>query len=126
VDAALTTVTLSLPNDASAVGGARHAISQHPALAPQLRDDLALITSELVANAVLHGACTPEDRVRVRADYGDDWARITVRDGGGGFDPAAAPRRRDGGFGLRIVEALASRWGIAPGVVWAELATRAL
>jgi anti-sigma regulatory factor (Ser/Thr protein kinase) len=126
VDAALTTVTLSLPANASAVGGARHAVSRHPALAPGLRDDLALITSELVANAVMHGGYTAEDEVRVRAVYGEDWARVIVQDGGGGFDPATAPRRDEGGYGLLIVEALAGRWGIAPGLVWAELATRAV
>jgi anti-sigma regulatory factor (Ser/Thr protein kinase) len=122
---AVTTVELSFPASSTAVGAARRSLSQHPALAEDLRRDLALVASEVVANAVLHGACAPDGAVRIRAEYRTRSVRITVRDGGAGFDPVTAPRREEGGFGLRIVDTLAKRWGVAPGSVWFELASPA-
>lgn len=122
---AVVTVELSFPALSTSVGAARRSLSQHPALAEDLRRDMALVASEVVANAVLHGGCGPHDAVRIRAEYRLGSARITVSDGGPGFDPVTAPRRQDGGFGLRIVDTLAERWGIAPGSVWFELASPA-
>jgi len=84
--------------------------------------DVALVTSELVANAVRHvgGSLT----VAV-ALVPDDRVRLEVRD--------ASPRQpvvdslnssRAGGWGLHIVDQLATRWGSEPGadgkVVWCE------
>jgi anti-sigma regulatory factor (Ser/Thr protein kinase) len=116
---------MSFPASSTAVGAARRSLSQHPALAEDLRRDMALVASEVVANAVLHGGCAPDGAVRVHAEYGAGSARITVTDGGAGFDPVTAPRREDGGFGLRIIDTLADRWGVAPGSVWFELASPA-
>jgi len=52
--------------------------------------------------------------------------RIEVHDGGTGFTPAGHPKPRgaDGGYGLYLVERLASRWGVdtrAGTRVWFEL-----
>jgi anti-sigma regulatory factor (Ser/Thr protein kinase) len=119
----VTTLELCYPSRPATVGEARRALSRHPALADGLRDDLALVASEVVANAVMHGSSTPDEHVLIHAEFGPRKVRITVTDGGRGFDPANAPRRAGGGYGLRIVDALAQRWGVTPGSVWFELNT---
>jgi anti-sigma regulatory factor (Ser/Thr protein kinase) len=79
-----------------------------------------LLTSELVTNAVVHA--TTEIMLRVEAD--PSLVRVEVTDTGAG---RPAIRRPDvGGYGLRIVDRLASRWGVDPAgasgkVVWFEL-----
>jgi signal transduction histidine kinase len=81
---------------------------------------LSVLVTELVTNAVRHGGgmvgltVVPEPRV----------VRVEVRDGGTGFDlraQLAVEGTADGGFGLKIVEHMADRWGTEPGVVWFEL-----
>lgn len=88
-------------------------------------DSAAVMTSEVVTNALLHGAgeitfdFLPE-RLLVRVEVGDDDAR--------------RPRARqvdedaEGGRGMQIVEALSSAWGVLdhpPGkIVWFELSTQ--
>ena len=83
-------------------------------------DDVALLTSELVTNAVLH-ACSPAEVTVVRRPR---LVRIEVADA----DPTT-PRKRApddrGGRGLHMVEAVADRWGVEPlaagKVVWFEV-----
>lgn len=65
--------------------------------------------------------------VSIRAE--PDAVRVEVRDGGPGFQAIplpAAPPPDVSGWGLFIVDRLATRWGTDPGgVVWAEVATGA-
>ena len=93
------------------------------------RDDAVLVASELVTNAVVHSGGSPADTIQIRAVLVRGGVSISVHDPGLSGDP---PRLRDtgvmqaGGWGLRIVERLARRWGCErdPGHrVWAELAT---
>lgn len=69
-----------------------------------------LTVSELVANGVRHGRGVIE--VRLVALPG--WARLEIRDHGGG-QPAIRPThqagRAVGGWGLRMVDQLATSWG---------------
>ncbi|MFI6876400.1 ATP-binding protein [Streptomyces sp. NPDC050400] len=89
---------------------------------------LTLVTAELAANAVRHGRVPGRDfRVRLLA-YGDRSLRVEVTDQRGERLPEPGGRGGDGGRGLVLVEALATRWGVrahAPGepgkTVWAEL-----
>ena len=84
--------------------------------------DVLVVVSELVGNAVRHGA----DHVLLTLDSRERVLTVGVDDGS-----AVLPGRRDvdcdgeSGRGMRIVEALAERWGVAehrPGKrVWAEL-----
>ncbi|UXY33051.1 ATP-binding protein [Streptomyces sp. HUAS TT20] len=87
-------------------------------------DDVQLCTSELVTNAILHGA-SAGGRVLVRVTLDDIQVRIEVHDSGD-----ATPRRRhvadtaDSGRGLLLVSAVAEDWGVeerqGPGkCVWA-------
>ncbi|MFI6703847.1 ATP-binding protein [Streptomyces sp. NPDC050509] len=98
--------------------------------APGLRDgqvdDVRLIVSELVTNAVRYGT-EPGDSVLVVLAVMDACVRVEVR------DPVrrrprfrGASQERDRGRGLIIVEALAECWGVADRpfgkAVWAEVA----
>ena len=81
-----------------------------------------LIISELVTNAFVHGVgriflCLAED---------GEALRIEVVDEGTGETPAIReqPETGVGGWGLRIVDTVATRWGAFEGSthVWAEIA----
>ena len=92
--------------------------------APELTDDAALVLTELVTNALLHG----EPPVVLRLLPAPGGVRIEVEDNGGalpqhgGHVPEAATGR-----GLWLVATLARAWGVEPRVqgrskvVWADL-----
>ena len=85
--------------------------------------DLRMVVTELVDNSVRHGTGGPIAVVIGVTPGGV--IRGTVSDGGQGPVEFAAPRNvRDSGLGLRIVDVLASRWGVnAPSSdIWFELA----
>ena len=92
-------------------------------LAP-MSDDVSLVTSEIVSNAVIHARTPIELRLR---RTGDEAVRIEVRDGADhGLLPS--PSRQgllSRGFGLRVVGQLSTRWGVDPlpdgKMVWAEI-----
>jgi anti-sigma regulatory factor (Ser/Thr protein kinase) len=84
-------------------------------------DDLRLVLSELLSNAVLHG---DGETVEVRVQVEDGVVRGEVVDGGDGFaHPEAPAADATSGRGLAIVDALTWRWGIEKGSthVWFEL-----
>jgi anti-sigma regulatory factor (Ser/Thr protein kinase) len=89
-------------------------------------DILAVLTSELVANAVTVAA----GEVSVTIGLVDDRLRVEVRDHGFGMPEVLHPPPSDtsGGRGLMIVEELADAWGVQqflPGkIVWFELAPK--
>jgi anti-sigma regulatory factor (Ser/Thr protein kinase) len=76
------------------------------------RGALRLLVSELVTNAVRHvNRTTQPIELAVRID--DGAIRVEVGDGGAGFKPGKPrPRGADGGFGLFLVERIATRWGV--------------
>jgi anti-sigma regulatory factor (Ser/Thr protein kinase) len=124
-------VTRWLPGDVSAPGMARAAIADalRGRIPPVALDDALLVVSELVANAVIHGGVSGEDRIELRVRLGPRSMCVKVFDEGGGFDAAAARRIAEpgtvGGHGLGIVDHLAADWGHARvdgrTEVWAEL-----
>jgi serine/threonine-protein kinase RsbW len=89
--------------------------------------DAILVASELVTNAVTHSGGGPSDLIEVRVSRGTEGVMISVRDPGTSGKQAEIPGRADidmGGLGLRIVDAIALRWGAERGdgyCVWAEL-----
>lgn len=101
-----------------------------PALGERRLQDLLLLATEVVTNAVRH-ATSGGDDVEVLVDVQRERVRLEVRDPGPGFepratpDPSAWPDPDAGGWGLYLVERLAERWGVErrPGgtVVWFEL-----
>jgi hypothetical protein len=84
------------------------------------QDDVILVVSELVTNAVLHGQGTPVLRLTATAQR----LRIEVSDNSSVL-PALRPSGENGGWGLRLVGRLGENWGAARRgtgkVVWCEL-----
>ena len=80
-----------------------------------------LLVTELVNNAVLHG----QGAIVLRLTLDDDRLLAEVIDEGSGFERVARERTFDelGGWGLKLVEAESSRWGIHEGTthVWFEI-----
>ena len=89
-------------------------------------EDLRLLVTELVTNGVRHGSERGPVTVLVRVGKKD--VRVEVSDGGRGFSPPSAPMPRDdgtGGWGLQLVDRVASSWGVQVNgatCVWFELA----
>jgi anti-sigma regulatory factor (Ser/Thr protein kinase) len=75
----------------------------------ELRDGAALVVSELVTNAFLHGG----GQIALRLDEEPGAIRVSVSDGSGVLPRASGGRGTmdAGGRGLVIVGALASEWG---------------
>jgi anti-sigma regulatory factor (Ser/Thr protein kinase) len=122
-------LNLRLPSRVEAASAARKALASlngdlHLISEARLFD-AQLLTSELVTNAV---RATPDDAVHVRVRASDAILRVEVASTGASFDPSKVPGPRDGqpgGWGLRIVDVVARRWGADPqpgGVtVWFEI-----
>jgi len=119
-------VVLSAGVDAPSA--ARRAIAEKaPALPPSLKDDVSLLVTELVTNAVLHGGAADERPVQVEFRRQADRIRVEVVDPGKAFEPPLTPSNGDssGGWGLFLVDQIAARWGVCPAstgtCVWFEL-----
>ena len=89
-------------------------------------DDLLIMVTELVNNAVVHGgAGDAGERVLVHVAAADERLRAEVSSRGAAFE-LRAPSAVDepGGFGLLLVDQLSSRWGVDGGddfCVWFEI-----
>jgi serine phosphatase RsbU (regulator of sigma subunit) len=120
-----TLAELRLGSEPDAIPRARRfavtALADHP---QALIDDAALIVTELLTNAVLHG----EPPVTLRVRHSDDRVRVEVEDTGRKM-PVAVRHSADAmtGRGLPLVAALSASWGVdaaqsgAGKSVWAEL-----
>lgn len=88
--------------------------------------DTKLLVSELITNGVKYGAGGPVT-LELHADDRRQ-VRVEVVDQGGGFEPVARDQTRTdgGGWGLELVEMLASDWGAYSGSthVWFEIDRR--
>jgi anti-sigma regulatory factor (Ser/Thr protein kinase) len=121
-----------LPHGAQAPSAARELVDAALAdrVSEEALDGVRLLVSELVTNAVLHGRKRRGGIELVVALRGCK-TRVEVTDGGAGFEPPGAPPRPEhpGGWGLIVVDRLATRWGVAGGRmtrVWAELEVDAI
>ncbi|MFD5660844.1 ATP-binding protein [Streptomyces hirsutus] len=86
---------------------------------PGLAGDVALVVSELMTNALLHGS-VPGRLVRVRVALGPHTLRVEVSDPRGERLPSPRPAKDATdrfGRGLLLVGALATRWGWEPRIV---------
>jgi len=88
------------------------------ALADRL-DDVALVLSEVVTNAVKHGSRDRQDEVRLVVEADGDWLHVEVEQSLPALHVAPRDPHRTGpretGTGLLLVEALADAWGAEPG-----------
>jgi anti-sigma regulatory factor (Ser/Thr protein kinase) len=91
------------------------------------RDDAELLVTEVVTNAVLHGA---GESIQMQLELiGNGGLRCVVVDDGDGFDPPARPQPHEdamGGYGLMLLDRLSDAWGVRSGStqVWFELGPR--
>ena len=115
------TLTLTLVPVPESARRARRVIVNR-GLDPDLEHTVSLLTTELLANAIKHAPSTAE--VRLAAALAPGYARVEVLDEGPGFDPDAVTS----GLGLRLVDKLASSWGVERGdrgtLVWFEVDRR--
>jgi anti-sigma regulatory factor (Ser/Thr protein kinase) len=87
--------------------------------------DALIVVSELVTNAIRHGgAPAASDELGIHAALFPQALRIEVTDPGPGFEPGGHGPRPDGGYGLHLLDRIATRWGVTGGdpvTVWVEL-----
>lgn len=102
-----TDILLAFSPVPAAVAAARHALRER-GLQPEVDHTVALLTSELVGNAVRHAGV--DGRIVFHARLDPEHVRVEVADHGPGFDPDV--RHVASGYGLRMVDQLASRWGV--------------
>jgi serine/threonine-protein kinase RsbW len=119
-------LSVTLRSDRTAPARAREALRDVPELA-NIRDDAALVVSELVTNAVKHSGATDADLIMMNIFVDAERAKIQVH------DPARTermPRLREhrsqhvDEWGLRLVDRLARKWDTELGdgrIVWADL-----
>jgi anti-sigma regulatory factor (Ser/Thr protein kinase) len=81
-------------------------------LSAERRADLDIVLSEIVTNALRHGA--PGAKVTVAVTPKPEFLCVQVTDEGPGLvpQPGAMASEENGGFGLFIVEHLSRRWGV--------------
>ena len=94
-----------------------------------MRDDLLLLLTEVVTNAVRHSGANRGDPIQIDLHEKKDGVRVEVTDRGDGFKP---PERlvpdltKTGGLGLVLVDRLSQAWGTRKtskgSLVWFELA----
>jgi anti-sigma regulatory factor (Ser/Thr protein kinase) len=111
------------PAHPASVGRARRAVAQAlpKGLRPPFADDIGLLTSELVTNAIRHGT-------RLANDGGDDLVELVLWPADGHYwlavsDPGSGCRtpaltypdaESEGGRGLVLVDRLAAAWTVRP------------
>jgi anti-sigma regulatory factor (Ser/Thr protein kinase) len=113
----------NLSRSPDSVGVARRLVDGYTtSLDGQKRQDAALMVSELVTNAVVHGVGAISLRIDVEADA----VRVEVADEGNVALAPSPEAGAHGGWGLRIVEQLADDWGVLEGStrVWFRLIRR--
>ncbi|MEU1263503.1 ATP-binding protein [Streptomyces cellulosae] len=107
-----------LPAHPASVRRARHAVtaSLSHALRAHLGDDLGLLTSELVTNAIRHGACgKDEDLIELVLWPAEGHYWLAVSDPGAGKPAMAHPGAdEENGRGLLLVDHLAAAWTVRP------------
>jgi anti-sigma regulatory factor (Ser/Thr protein kinase) len=114
-------VDVDLARSPASVHAARQLVDANTGtLGSRRRQDAALMVSELLTNALVHGSGRISLRIDVERDRG---VRVEVSDEGE-IAPAPSPTPgAHGGWGLRIIEQLADDWGVLAGStqVWFRL-----
>lgn len=118
----LLALTRTLPRSPASGALARREVRRVGAsLAADRVGELELVVTELVTNALVHG----QGALRLELRLTPFGVAGHVLDDGPGFayEPHVPALEEPGGRGLRIVDALTTRWGVEPGrsLVWFEV-----
>ena len=109
-----TELTLRLTPGPEAIPAARQALDGLSELLDRPTwENLRLLVTELVTNGVRHGSARGPVTVTVVANH--ELVRVEVSDCGRGFSPPEAPMPRadgSGGWGLQLVDRVATNWGV--------------
>jgi anti-sigma regulatory factor (Ser/Thr protein kinase) len=124
-----TLIELTLPGGPQAAGRAREEVAAGNGMVPEsLHDELLLLLTELVTNAVRHGGAVGGLPVGVAVARSPRGLRVAVTDPGAGFEWRGRERDtgpNESGYGLLLVDRIAHRWGIeqeeSSTTVWFEL-----
>ena len=118
---------LRLPPESTAPMLARAAVvtAMGSGLPDSVVSDVELLTSEVVSNVVKHVDLDPSQEIVLRVVM-NGRVRVEVTDPGPPFDvDLREPGSGTGGWGLLLVEAIATSWGVEPEgtgtKVWFEL-----
>ena len=121
----LAQIDLRLKPDANSPAEARRSLDAlRPGMNDLLVDDAVLLVSEIVSNSVRHANLDETDAIEVRVRGSGSKLWVDVVDPGPGFDPERRPSEHEGGWGLRLLDRLATRWGVERNEVtkvWFEL-----
>lgn len=119
---------MELPATAAAAGLARRELTGIPGVAGELGYKVLLLASELIASSVQELEPDPARRLRLCVDADDARVRVEVggRQRGESVRRSLASRETPllGGYGLRIVDRMADRWGVQGDdatTIWFEL-----
>jgi serine/threonine-protein kinase RsbW len=122
--------SVTVPHEGHGVSLARHAFAKEllsAGIPDDVRQDAILVMSELVSNAVKHGAPLPNGDVRVAWSIAADCLHVEITDGGAVTrpNPAVATVFALGGRGLDIVRMISREWGVTQVgdavTVWADV-----
>jgi anti-sigma regulatory factor (Ser/Thr protein kinase) len=121
---------IALPPGSRAPGAARVVVDHCLCglVTQRVLQDAVLLVSELVTNSLDHGELGAEDSVLVSIYLATDGLRLEIQNPGVAGVVAARREGREsgqGGFGLDLVDLLASRWGVIRNTntsVWLEMA----
>jgi anti-sigma regulatory factor (Ser/Thr protein kinase) len=121
-------LNLTLTEESGAAAAARRALQEgNGVLPPAIRDDVLLLVTELVTNAVRHAGAGPERPVQIQLLHRAGCVVVAVADEGPGFtwDPNPSAGSESGGWGLFLVDQTADRWGVerttSGSCVWFEI-----
>jgi anti-sigma regulatory factor (Ser/Thr protein kinase) len=117
---------LSVPASPESLAEVRRSL-ETLAIPSNLVEDARLIVTELVGNSIRHSGLRPHEQVGITAEWSGTRLRVAVRDRSRPKAPspvAGTIRPRAGaesGWGLFIVDRLATRWGTDEAGYWFEL-----
>lgn len=124
----MTTITRTLTRGVDAATRARRALDELETAIPEpVREDLELLVSEVVTNAVRHAGASHGNLIGLSVEVDRGRVRVEVSDPGPGFEPAPVipTMFQESGWGLYLVGQLSDRWGVERDsdrtVVWFEI-----
>jgi anti-sigma regulatory factor (Ser/Thr protein kinase) len=119
-------IDVRLASDVNAPSEARRAMDRLSSLVDDpVFDDLRLLVSELVTNGVRHAGQGPAGWIDLAVRWNRAGVRVEVTDPGPGFEDVREPSiYQESGWGLYLVEQVATRWGVDRSgrtTVWFEI-----